>query len=254
MAHRGRLNVLANLLRKPLTTLLYEFTDNYVPNLVAGDGEGGIDEVRRVGGRHVGKPGPEPVVVDPDERVVVHQVDVVVDHHQVARAELWVQAAAGVGDDQEVGSQPLHHPDGKRDLGERIALVGVHPPLHHDHRHAVEQAADELAGVAVGGRAGEVGDRVVGDRHRVGERGRRGAEAAAEDDRHLGLVGPPAGDERAGFRDLVELIEHVCSREGKCRAGIIPENDTSVPTQSVSSRALKSGWSRSDSRSGSVSM
>ncbi len=39
MAHRGRLNVLANLLRKPLTMLLYEFSDNYVPNLVAGDGD-----------------------------------------------------------------------------------------------------------------------------------------------------------------------------------------------------------------------
>lgn len=39
MAHRGRLNVLANLLRKPLTVLLYEFSDNYVPNLVAGDGD-----------------------------------------------------------------------------------------------------------------------------------------------------------------------------------------------------------------------
>ncbi|HQZ28914.1 MAG TPA: 2-oxoglutarate dehydrogenase E1 component [Verrucomicrobiales bacterium] len=39
MAHRGRLNVLANLLHKPLTVLLYEFSDNYVPNLVAGDGD-----------------------------------------------------------------------------------------------------------------------------------------------------------------------------------------------------------------------
>jgi hypothetical protein len=52
-------------------------------------------------------------------------------------------------------------------------------------------------------------------------------------------VGPPAGDERAGFRDRVELIEHVCSREGKCRAGIIPENGRADSTQSVSSRALK---------------
>jgi len=39
MAHRGRLNVLANLLEKPLTVILYEFSDNYVPNLVAGDGD-----------------------------------------------------------------------------------------------------------------------------------------------------------------------------------------------------------------------
>ncbi|MDB4359047.1 2-oxoglutarate dehydrogenase E1 component [Verrucomicrobiales bacterium] len=39
MAHRGRLNVLANLLKKPLTVILYEFSENYVPNLVAGDGD-----------------------------------------------------------------------------------------------------------------------------------------------------------------------------------------------------------------------
>jgi 2-oxoglutarate dehydrogenase E1 component len=39
MAHRGRLNVLANFVRKSLTTILYEFTPNYVPDLVAGDGD-----------------------------------------------------------------------------------------------------------------------------------------------------------------------------------------------------------------------
>jgi 2-oxoglutarate dehydrogenase E1 component len=39
MAHRGRLNVLANFVRKSLTTLLYEFTPNYEHGLVAGDGD-----------------------------------------------------------------------------------------------------------------------------------------------------------------------------------------------------------------------
>lgn len=39
MAHRGRLNVLANFVRKTLTTLLYEFTPDYEPGLVAGDGD-----------------------------------------------------------------------------------------------------------------------------------------------------------------------------------------------------------------------
>lgn len=39
MAHRGRLNVLANFVQKSLATILYEFTPNYVPDLVAGDGD-----------------------------------------------------------------------------------------------------------------------------------------------------------------------------------------------------------------------
>ncbi len=39
MAHRGRLNVLRNFLKKSLTTILYEFTPEYVPDIVAGDGD-----------------------------------------------------------------------------------------------------------------------------------------------------------------------------------------------------------------------
>ncbi|MCB1097234.1 MAG: 2-oxoglutarate dehydrogenase E1 component, partial [Verrucomicrobiae bacterium] len=39
MAHRGRLNVLANFLQKSAKVLLYEFAENYVPDLVAGDGD-----------------------------------------------------------------------------------------------------------------------------------------------------------------------------------------------------------------------
>ncbi len=39
MAHRGRLNVLANFLRKSLEVIFTEFSENYVPELVAGDGD-----------------------------------------------------------------------------------------------------------------------------------------------------------------------------------------------------------------------
>lgn len=39
MSHRGRMNVLANFVRKSITTVLYEFTPNYVPDIVAGDGD-----------------------------------------------------------------------------------------------------------------------------------------------------------------------------------------------------------------------
>src|SRR6266508_435453 len=39
MAHRGRLNVLANFLKKSLNVVFTEFSENYIPNLVAGDGD-----------------------------------------------------------------------------------------------------------------------------------------------------------------------------------------------------------------------
>ncbi len=56
MAHRGRLSVLANFLRKPLENLFYEFSENYVPNMVAGDGDVkyhlGFETVRRTRDGH----------------------------------------------------------------------------------------------------------------------------------------------------------------------------------------------------------
>lgn len=39
MAHRGRLSVLAAFMKKPLKVLLHEFSENYVPALVGGDGD-----------------------------------------------------------------------------------------------------------------------------------------------------------------------------------------------------------------------
>jgi 2-oxoglutarate dehydrogenase E1 component len=39
MAHRGRLTVLANFLRKSYDTIFKEFSENYIPDLVAGDGD-----------------------------------------------------------------------------------------------------------------------------------------------------------------------------------------------------------------------
>ncbi len=58
MAHRGRLSVLANFLQKPLKVLLHEFNPNYIPDLVAGDGDVkyhlGYQVVREVPGGQVG--------------------------------------------------------------------------------------------------------------------------------------------------------------------------------------------------------
>lgn len=39
MAHRGRLNVLANIMRKSYEFIFKEFSENYIPNTVGGDGD-----------------------------------------------------------------------------------------------------------------------------------------------------------------------------------------------------------------------
>ena len=39
MAHRGRLNVLANILGKPYEEIFAEFEDNYLPDSMDGDGD-----------------------------------------------------------------------------------------------------------------------------------------------------------------------------------------------------------------------
>ncbi|HEX2101497.1 MAG TPA: 2-oxoglutarate dehydrogenase E1 component, partial [Candidatus Synoicihabitans sp.] len=39
MAHRGRLSVLANILRKPFDVLFEQFSENYIPESVGGDGD-----------------------------------------------------------------------------------------------------------------------------------------------------------------------------------------------------------------------
>src|SRR5260221_4090789 len=59
MAHRGRLTVLANFLKKSYPTIFKEFSENYIPDLVAGDGDVkyhlGYESVRTLeGGTEVG--------------------------------------------------------------------------------------------------------------------------------------------------------------------------------------------------------
>ena len=57
MAHRGRLNVLANFMKKPVEMIFTEFSENYMPNLVSGDGDVkyhlGYETKRQVAGGEV---------------------------------------------------------------------------------------------------------------------------------------------------------------------------------------------------------
>ncbi len=58
MSHRGRLTVLANFLKKSYDVIFKEFSENYVPDLVAGDGDVkyhlGYESIRNIGSTEIG--------------------------------------------------------------------------------------------------------------------------------------------------------------------------------------------------------
>lgn len=97
------------------------------------------------------------------QRVLGEEIDVVGDDHQVAYAEVGVHAAGGVAHEERLDAQLVHHAYGERHLLHRVSLVVVEAPLHGHDVLAAELAEDELAGVALHGRYGEVGYVLVGE-------------------------------------------------------------------------------------------
>jgi hypothetical protein len=92
-----------------------------------------------------------------------HDVEVVGDHHQVARGKAFVETARGVGDDQHVGAESPQHAHGKGDVAQAVALIEVHPAAHRGHGNALQLAHDELAGMARNRGNGKMRD--IGERH-----------------------------------------------------------------------------------------
>ncbi len=73
-----------------------------------------------------------------------------------------MDAAGGVGDDEGVAPQQPEHPDRVCRLLVGIALIVVHPALHHGHRPARQCTEHQPALVARSGRGFEMGNITVG--------------------------------------------------------------------------------------------
>ena len=72
------------------------------------------------------------------------------------------------------------HPHRKGNLLRRVALVGVDPALHHDHRNAAINPATIRPDVALDGRLRKVGDFAVGNNDRLGQRPGDRAQSRAQ--------------------------------------------------------------------------
>ena len=59
----------------------------------------------------------------PDQRTAAQQVDMVVDHHQIARGEPGIDAAGRVRQDERLHAEHAEHPRGKRHRSQVVPLV-----------------------------------------------------------------------------------------------------------------------------------
>ena len=91
------------------------------------------------------------------KRMLWEEVDVVGDDHQVAYMETIVHASGGVGYEQSLNAQLVHHANGEGDLLHRVALVEMEAALHGHDVHPAELTEDKFAAMSLHRRYGEVG-------------------------------------------------------------------------------------------------
>ena len=120
---------------------VHTFVDVYAELL--SDGLRLRDEFAVIGARHIREAWAEHLDVGADERVG-EIVDVVADDHQITYAEGLVDTTCGVGDEEVLDTEELHHADGEGDLLHGVAFVVVEAPLHAQHGHAREGTSDEI--------------------------------------------------------------------------------------------------------------
>src|SRR5581483_5650570 len=202
----------------------------------------------------------ERVVVRAAKRVVGHEVDVVVDDHEVARAERGVQASAGVREDDRVDPPRLEHAHREGDLPHVVALVVVQASLHDRHGLARERADDELSRMPRDGAALPPGDAVVRDPIRLSDLVGERAEPAAEHDRDRGLLLRPLadrGDGRPGIEGHIpgsfRIFCRRSERNGRARAvrtSFATVGERRTVTRSPARRSC-STWPSSEMRAGS---
>ena len=117
-----------------------------------------------------------------DQRVVAHQVDVIVDHHQRAARAVRRNAAGGVGQDDARHAEPSQRAHREGHGLHVVAFVVMDAARQRQHALARDGAADQLAGVADHARRRPVRNVAVRNGERAAEVIREVAEARSEHD------------------------------------------------------------------------
>ena len=80
--------------------MMLRLMSDLVPALIAArDGQRAVAQPVFVRRRHIRKSRAQAIVIDANQWVAIHEVDMVVDDHHLAGGEIWIQAAGSVRQD-----------------------------------------------------------------------------------------------------------------------------------------------------------
>src|SRR6185436_19976811 len=100
-------------------------------------------------------------VVFADEGIDPHEVQVILDQHEIPRGKITVHGAGSICNDKGSDTERGHEPYAHRHLRHCITFVKVHTPLHHQHRGVFDKTADKFTAVAFDSRLREMWNRAV---------------------------------------------------------------------------------------------
>ena len=95
------------------------------------------------------------------QRMFREHIDVVSDDHQVANPELWIHTSGGIGNEQRLDAQFVHHPNRKGNFFHPISFIEMETPFHGHDVLAAEFAENQLPGMSLYCRDRKVGYVVI---------------------------------------------------------------------------------------------
>uniref|UniRef100_A0A182XS15 Uncharacterized protein n=1 Tax=Anopheles quadriannulatus TaxID=34691 RepID=A0A182XS15_ANOQN len=149
---------------------------------------GRLQQGRFVRFGHAEKPWPEALIVRAEQRTVAseaHQIDVILNEHDVADAVAAVDGTGRIRSDQVRTADQAHHTHRHGTLRQRVSLVVVEASLHAEHGHTGQIAKHQPSQMASHGRDGEVRDRLVVEAVHIGQLLGQRAQAGPADDANL---------------------------------------------------------------------
>ena len=121
----------------------------------------------------------------PTKWVCAHEIDVIGQHHEIARVEFFIDASRCIRQQQVRDAKCRERPHRERHALHRMPLVKMRAPAQDQHRRFAEMTKIQFTRVAADGRLGKAGDFGVGNCRRHAQFGEDVMKSAAEHDGEL---------------------------------------------------------------------